>query len=498
MVDKSLVLVYPPRIGTTRYTGDISAALLYLAGATRESNACDNISIFDFNIPIGAGRTIDDLLKSIESQSVSTRKSSISQGVSTIIAINCLYSGLFPVVRDIAAKVKARFTDIKVVVGGIHATLFAKEIIDNCPEFDAVAIGESDVDFPLLLRHLFYCIPSHDDLEGVCLRVNGKTVYKPRIRYVHDLDSLPRPGYEFYDLKQYSVDTSGWWSPDGINISSVQLPLVTSRSCPSKCNFCTNSIAMGDKFRARSAKSVFNEIQYLSDTYGVNYFRIEDDNLTLNRERIVSLCKMIIKSGLRVYFDARNGISLKTLDEEVVSLMRRAGFIMVSLAVESASDYIRNKVMGKHISREQILNAFEMCSSVGMNVAAFFIIGMPEDTEDTLKEMSQMIHEINAARIFVMEARPYPGTKLFEQCVKDNLLTVKSDNDFLWTGDVEYEYMKKAKRLIDREPRSIRIKPYKLSLERLLEINVEIQQIAYEKSRAWFEHVLKNNVSKTT
>jgi radical SAM superfamily enzyme YgiQ (UPF0313 family) len=209
---------------------------------------------------------------------------------------------------------------------------------------------------------------------------------------------------------------------------------------------------------------------------------------------------MIIDNELKIYFDAVGGISIKTLDRELVDLMRRAGFIMVSLAVESGSDYIRNKIMGKKVSREQIVDAFRICSEAGMNVGAFLIIGMPEDTEETIDETIALLREIDTTRAIVTPAKPLPGTALFEQCVRDNLLIGGYDADTLWTGEAERNSKKKEdsyiKNLLNHSERNFWIKPYNLSVERLMELDVEIQKIAYEKSKAWVEHMRKNNCIK--
>jgi len=473
----NLILVYPPSL-TTDYAGDVSLALLYLAGAARDSGVCDHISIFDFNVPIGVGKTIENLIDTIDS---------LSEGI-TVVGINCLFSALFPSVREISTKIKEKFPGVKIVVGGMHPTLFAKEIINNCPDIDAVAIGESDVDFPKLLRH-FYEKESIEDLEGFCLCVDGKTITKPKTRYIHDLDALPRPGYEFYNFEDYAIGATLWKIPDGITVSPVRLPLLTSRSCPNRCNFCSMRLVMGDKFRARSAENAFEEIKYLYDSYGVNHFQIMDDNLTINRERIIGICEMIVESGMKVYFDAPNGLFLKTLDEELLHLMRRAGFMFANLAVESGSDYIRNKIMVKNLSREQVIDAFKMCRAAGIKTQALFIIGMPEDTEETLKETAELIQKIDADAVSVFTATPFPGTRLFEQCVRDKLLIGSFGADELWTGEEDREHYKYddfgkiGYNLYLNLGQHFFIKPYNLSIEKLSKIAYEIKQIASEKTK---------------
>jgi radical SAM superfamily enzyme YgiQ (UPF0313 family) len=176
--------------------------------------------------------------------------------------------------------------------------------------------------------------------------------------------------------------------------------------------------------------------------------------------------------------------------------MRSAGFIMVSLAVESGSDYIRNKVIGKKITREEIVNTFEICQRAGIVTKALFIIGMPEDTEETLRETIDLIQKLNTTRISMSAAKPLPGTRLFEQCIRDKLLINKINSNMLWSGEVEKNNLYKDKyihNLLSDSERQYWIKPYNLSIERLAEIDKELQRIAYDKTKNWVERVKKNN-----
>ena len=139
-----IILVYPPKIeGTAGSSGDISLSLLYLAGAVRD--ICNDINIFDFNAPLGKGKTSEDLLNLIREK----------KDVNTIIGFNCLFSALFPGLRKIAKEIKKEFPETKIVAGGMHPTLFAKDIINNCEEIDAVVVGEGDVSFPELVKYFY-------------------------------------------------------------------------------------------------------------------------------------------------------------------------------------------------------------------------------------------------------------------------------------------------------------------------------------------------------
>lgn len=469
----NLLLVAPPPYDFGEKTmSNMSLALLYLAGAARDAKVCDDIKVFDFNAPSPGGKTIEQFFEVCPDEG--------------IVGINCLFSAIFPAVRKIAQEIRLRKPNVKIVSGGMHPSFFAKDIMENCTEFDAIAIGESDNNFPHLLRYLWgEC--GIDELESVAVRnSDGSTLLIPRKGYIQNLDNIPFPGYEYFNFNDYRRDTSNWWSPDGIKISSGYVYLLTSRSCPNRCNFCSMWQIMGTRFRMRSAESIFNEIQFLNNTYQINYFQIMDDSFTFNRQRVIDICEKIIFSGMKVYFTCPNGISVKTIDRELIQIMRKAGFIEMSIAVESGSDYIRNKIMGKGTSKEQIYNAYKWCKEFGIKTRMFLIVGMPEETEETIQETRKLIEEIDTDYYAVSSAIPLPGTKLYEQCVKDGLLFEKSVID--WTGDSKMvmgngsQISKFAHLQADETVREIHLKPYALTVERMMELKKSLVDFITEKS----------------
>ena len=182
-------------------------------------------------------------------------------------------------------------------------------------------------------------------------------------------------------------------------------------------------MVMGPRWRARSPGNVVDEIEHLYRTYGLHHFSFMDDNLTFSREHILEICGQIISRKLELQFETPNGVATGTMDEEVVDAMVRAGLTRISLAIESGSEFIRNKIMKKHLKREKIFEVVNLFKKhKHLYIKAFFIIGMPEETRETLEETYRMIRDIDVNRVYIQNAVPFPGTKLFEQAVRDNLL----------------------------------------------------------------------------
>jgi radical SAM superfamily enzyme YgiQ (UPF0313 family) len=371
----------------------------------------------------------------------------------------------------------------------MHPTLFASEIIENVPEIDAVSIGESDDSFPNLLRY-WYGEASIERLYGVAL----KTGIRPRQGFIKNLDALPT-GYEYFDFGLYKKNTANYWSPDGFRVSDLQMPILTSRSCPNRCNFCSMRLVMGDRCRVRSAENVFNEIRFLYDTYGVNYFRIMDDNFTLYRKRALEICKLLKSSGIKAYFDLANGTSVKAIDEELIAAMREVGFIFISFAIEHGNDFIRNSVMKKRTSKDEIFRACSLAAKYGMNTGCMFIFGMPEETVETSHESMSLLSQLDVDKAALFKAKPLPGTELFEQCKRDNCFSASVNYDALWFGEqdiglandtsgtLNYDFHKGI------ETEAFYIKPYNMSYADMNREYKVFMDLCAAKSKRWLMHI---------
>lgn len=374
-----------------------------------------------------------------------------------IVGFGCLFSGQFPDVLHYSQQVKKHRPGAFVVVGGIHPTLYSEEILRHCPSIDWIVVGEGEESFLHLVKTVEAGEYELSRIDGFAYRKNGTVVVNPKTRFIEDLDRLPFPAYDLVDLADYYHDTTNWHNPGRLPINA-SLPLLSSRSCPMQCNFCSMFMVMGKKWRSRSPFNVVDEIEMLVETYDHRHFSFMDDNLTLNKKHVLELCNEIVRRGLAIQFETPNGISTKFLDEEVLDALVQAGLVRVSLAIESGSDYIRNTVMGKHLSREQVLNVAGLTKKYkDLYVRAFFIMGVPEETIETLQDTYSLIEAIDVDKPIVSNLIPFPGTRLFQQAVRDGL----------FTGDVCVEQFWREPGFYFTDNKRFFIKPYKLTLEQL-------------------------------
>jgi radical SAM superfamily enzyme YgiQ (UPF0313 family) len=342
-----------------------------------------------------------------------------------IVGINCLYSGLFPAVIHLAKAVKALNSKIKVVIGGIHPTIYAKEILLQYNGIvDYVVIGEGESSFVGLLN----CLDSRessslDTLDGFGYVKDNQVMIHPKNTFIENLDELPFPAVDLLNIQDYFTDTSGWHNPKSIPIKTP-VPILTSRSCPKMCNFCSMHFVHGRKIRYRSPANVVEEMKMYINEYGLHYFNITDDNLTINKKRLLELMNLIVKENLNIQFSTENGVYLNTIDEEVLDAMSGAGLARLHMAFETGSDYIRNQVIGKNLSNKKIYEIKDILIKEKYNhiyLYGYFVIGLPEETEETLNDTYQLLTTFPLDNYSLFYAVPFPGTRLFEQCLRDRL-----------------------------------------------------------------------------
>ncbi|MCX6746767.1 MAG: radical SAM protein [Candidatus Pacearchaeota archaeon] len=385
-------------------------------------------------------------------------KDAISKFKPDLIGFGGLISGNFLDVLKFSKVTKNSFPEIPVVMGGAHASMYPNEILTNCPSIDWLVLGEGEDTLMQLIEKIERKDYNFEDIDGFAFRQDGRVVINPKTRFIRDLDSLPFPAYDLINLKAYFEDTSKWHNPKKLKMD-MEIPIISSRSCPYDCNFCSEGEIMGKGWRPRSPKNVIDEIEFVYDRYHQSHFGFMDDNLTISKRRIIEICNEIKRRGLNIQFETHNGVSIRTLDKEILESMVSAGLTRIALPIESGSDYIRNEIMGKRLSREKIFETVKCLKKYEqVYTRAFFIMGMPEETRETLEDTYKMIQEIDVDRVHLTNIVPFPGSRVFEQALKDNLL-VNLKPEELYLSDEMYQ----------TNYHTYFIKPYQLELKDLRE-----------------------------
>lgn len=443
-------------------------AILYLAGYLKKAG--ENVEILDLNIY----KPWELNSEKPEEECYTHLLKKINEIKPSLIGFGCLFTGNFSSVLKFSEFVKKNFPNIKIVIGGMHPTIFAREILTHCPFIDYVVIGEGERQLLSLVKCLKNEESDIDEIkDGFAFRVDGKVIVYPQKEYIENPDDIPFPAYELVDFKDYKGDLSNWHNPKRLQFD-MTVPLITSRSCPYRCNFCSMFLVMGPKFRPRSAKNVVDEIELLYNQYGINHFNIMDDNFTLDKKRVIEICEQICKRNINIQFETLNGLMLHKLDKDIIDAMVSAGWVRGALSIESGSDYIRNEIMGKNLQKEKIYEVVDLAKRhPSLYLKGCYIIGMPEDTYKTLMETYEMIKELDIDEALVANIIPFPGTKLFDQCLRDNLF-IDLGLENIWKESSLYPHPGNKRFFI---------KPYNLTLEDLQYFRKKFDRISDSKKR---------------
>jgi magnesium-protoporphyrin IX monomethyl ester (oxidative) cyclase len=347
-----------------------------------------------------------------------------------------MVAGQFDLARRICGLAKAMFPGTVTAVGGAHVSQFSRQILENCPEMDFVATGEGELQVVALARFARTRTAPARWPDGLAYRGgDGEVVVSSRKSFVENLDELPQAAYDLVRFEDYRHDTSTWHNPYGVDLG-VRVPVITSRGCPYGCSFCSVQGSMGRRHRPRSATNVANELQMLYERHGSRYFAIFDANFAQDPRRVISLCAEIERRRLRIHLDLPTGLPISRATEDMIDALSGAGLIRTCISVESGDEHIRNDVMGKHVDDRDI---FRVVGAIRRHPHIFlltdFVLGMPEDTAESVEASCELIRRLDTDDICLSLATPYPGTSLYEQCVRDDLFLPDIALDRLWESD---------------------------------------------------------------
>jgi len=306
---------------------------------------------------------------------------------------------------EIAQMIKKINPQISVVFGGPGATFLYEHLLKNFGVIDYIVMGEGEYTFMELARFIENEGKDPVYIRGIAYRQDGKIIRTKDREFISDLDALPIPAKYF-----------------------TYRHVCSSRGCPWNCLFCGSPKFWRRRLRVRSPKNFVDEIELLYKK-GVNFFYFSDDNLTIRKDRIIEICKEIIKRGLDISWYAISRVSY--VDDDILYWMRMAGCIQISYGVESGSEKIR-QILNKPLKRDEIENAFHLTRSYGILPRAYFIYGSPGEDWDAINETIELIHTIKPLSCLFYILDIFPGTELYERVKR-----VLNIDENIWLNKIE-------------------------------------------------------------
>jgi len=343
---------------------------------------------------------------------------------SDYVALTCYTESRFQVF-DFAKKVKDVNPNCKIIVGGAHVNSLDELILQYYSWVDIIVCGEGEqaildiVDDKSLLN-----------IKNITWRNGDNIVKNPTSSYVYK-KNIDKFKYD-YSLVYHQI--SHWKDLEvPLDIQKLNaIPIIASRGCPYRCNFCASHEIWNKQFRTLTVHELVDRIKYLIDTYNIGYFRFYDAIFLGSESKIDEFCDLIKQSNIKISFriDIKVGTSRNSLEK-----LKKAGCDVVGFGVESGSDKILKR-LNKGITRKQIEETISICKELDFWMIGFFMISLPDETiEDIYKtfELLKYFDEIN-----VQFFKVHPNTEFYNelksQCIisDDIWFESKNDNEFFW------------------------------------------------------------------
>lgn len=339
-----------------------------------------------------------------------------------------LYSFNYITTKKMIFDIKKNIPETKIIIGGAHVSSLPKFSLEDT-KADFAVVGEGEEVILEIIKRIETRYNYFDDIKGLAFWKDDRPVLTPGINLIDSLDSLPFPMWQFSSLSDYN-ETPG-------QIFSKRLPtapILTSRGCPHQCSFCASRFIHGRDFRRRTAKNVVDEIGHLVNNYGVKEITIFDDTFSEDSSHAVSICKEIISRKIDIVWRTAVGLRLDTLSEELLKLFKRSGCYQLSFGIESFSDNVLHKAK-KPISKSRIINKIKMVKGYDIETMGYFILGLPDDTEDSIKETIKFARDSELDFLSFTYAIPLPGTEIFNKYYKfSDLDSINWDNFNFYTN----------------------------------------------------------------
>lgn len=308
---------------------------------------------------------------------------------------------LFPGERrdflSLAAGIKSRFSDVRIVVGGVLPSVDADSLVFEGSPVDVAVRGDGE----LPCRSLLEDVPA-GEIPGLVWWEEGLRHENGVARYDQTIDYIP--SYEKVDMRYYTqpwVSTIRPYYTRGIGV-------MTSRGCPFSCHFCFNA-KRNLKFKKPSV--LVEELRLLKERYGVNSFFVMDECFLVRKQHALEFCTLYGESGLGMPFAIQTRANMLT--EELVETLAGAGCVHISFGVESGSNEVLARI-NKGLTVEENLEAFRLCRRHGIKTFANMMFNIPGETEADIALSQKFLKEARPTHVGMSLTVPLLGTQIYQ------------------------------------------------------------------------------------
>ena len=319
-----------------------------------------------------------------------------------------------------------------IVVGGIHPSLYPEQFIYDSSPVDFVVIVEGEETLLELSMFLASGKKSYGDINGIAYLKDGKC-------HCTDLRAI-KSDFSLSPIKMYSkINMNFYTKPHMYIIRHVRISgmqVFTSRGCPYKCTFCSNSVILKMNkrqkvVRYRPIRTVIEEIKFIKDTYHIDGFYIMDDTFGLDRKYVEQFCSEMKNTGINLAWAVETRANF--IDESLLKKMKNAGLVQINIGVESGSNEMLKEIR-KGITSDDIINIFSLAHKYKIRSFASIMVNLPNETLDQLQETIHLLEKIRPTAGTIGATIPLPKTELFNKYFAHKLKNDQEITELLRRG----------------------------------------------------------------
>ncbi|MBU1004768.1 MAG: B12-binding domain-containing radical SAM protein [Nanoarchaeota archaeon] len=313
--------------------------------------------------------------------------------------------------------VRSTEPSIPIIYGGPHVTIMPQMALKS-EYVDYIVIGEGEETIVELVDFIIQKKGDKKSIKGIGYKGdNSELIINEPRDFIKNIEELPMPAYHLLPMDAYRPYG---WLDEGRKFCSM----ITSRGCPFQCTYCTSSKIFGYRWRYRNAEKVIEEIKLLYDKFGIRHIYFQDDEFTVNHERIMKICDKIIENKLDIIWECLTRVS--HVDEELLKKMSQAGCRSILYGIECGYQEGIDKI-NKKITLQQAIDAVRLSKKYGISPKVTFMMGFPWESEKEIKQTIRFAKKLNADLTFFNTLNPYPGTPLYDDIKNQNLFVGSPD-----------------------------------------------------------------------
>lgn len=343
-----------------------------------------------------------------------------------LVAISCMFSTDWPIVRDIIAAIDRKFPGIPILCGGEHPTAAPEHALRSAPALLACALGEGEETIVDAARAITTG-KSLVNVAGLVVRTRAGLVRTAARARIREVDAIPLPRWDLTPIETYLAGGHSF----GVDRGRT-MPIVATRGCPYQCTFCSSPRMWTTRYVTRKPSLVVDEIESYVRRYDIGNIDFYDLTAIIRKDWIVAFCEELMRRRIDITWQLPSGTRSEAIDGDVARLLYRSGCRNVSYAPESGSKRTL-KAIKKKVNLDRMDASMRAAVTEGLNVKANILVGFPEETHDEILESLRFVAQMAVAGVHdvsIWTFSPYPGSELFDALVAQGKIGELDDDYF--------------------------------------------------------------------